>query len=180
MSNPFVGEIRMFAGNFPPAGWAFCNGQIQSIAENDVLFALIGTTYGGDGQTTFALPNLQSRVPMHFGQGPGLSNYTQGQTGGTESVTVIGSQLPAHNHPVQSLTSGGDLPMPAASAVLASMGPPNETRIGTYKPFDGLTQVTLAPQTVGSAGGNQPHENIQPCLAVSFIISLFGVFPARN
>jgi microcystin-dependent protein len=180
MSNPFIGEIRMFAGNFPPANWAFCNGALQSIANNSALFALIGTTYGGDGVNTFALPNLQSRVPMHFGQGPGLSNYVQGQTGGVENVTVTGAQLPIHNHPVQSLTSGGTVAAPASTAVLADMGPAGEARVGTYKPFDGTSQVTLAAQTVGQAGSNQPHTNIQPTLAVSFIISLFGVFPARN
>jgi microcystin-dependent protein len=180
MTTPFIGEIKMFAGNFAIRGWAFCNGQLLSIANNNALFALIGTTYGGDGVNTFALPNLQSRVPMHFGQGPGLSNYVQGQTGGVENVTVTGAQLPIHNHPVQSLTSGGTVAAPAATAVLADMGPAGETRVGTYKAFDGTSQVTLAAQTVGQAGSNQPHTNIQPSLAVNFIIALEGIFPSRN
>jgi len=180
MSNPFVGEIRMFAGNFPPANWMFCNGQLLQIAQFDTLFALIGTTYGGDGQNTFALPNLQSRVPMHFGTGPGLSTYVQGQAGGVENVTVTGGQLPVHNHAVQSLATAGTVAAPASTAVLADMGPQGEARVGTYKPYDGTSQVTLSSQTVGAAGGNLPHPNIQPTLAVSFIISLFGVFPTRN
>lgn len=180
MSNPFVGEIRMFAGNFPPLDWAFCNGQLLQISQYDTLFALIGTTYGGDGQSTFALPNLQSRVPMHFGQGPGLSNYVQGQTGGVENVTLTGQQLPIHTHTLFSQSTPGGVAAPAANATLADMGPQGETRVGTYKPYDGTSQVTLAAQTVGNAGGNQPHNNIQPTLAVSFIISLFGVFPSRN
>jgi len=167
MSNPYVGEIRMFAGNFAPVGWAFCNGQLLSISENVVLFQLIGTTYGGDGQSTFALPNLQSRVPLHFGNG-----FVQSQQGGEESHTLTVAELPAHTHPAQCATSAGNQNSPGGNfwsystkEILYSSAAPNATM--------NAGDVALS----GSAA--QPHENRQPFLAVSFIISLFGIFPSQ-
>jgi microcystin-dependent protein len=166
MSQPFVGEIRMFGGNFAPAGWAFCNGQLLPISENETLFNLIGTTYGGDGQQTFALPNLQSRVPVH--QGPG---FVIGQIAGTETVTLTTQQIPAHSHVPQGNTNAGAQPSPAnglwANSSLSQFTnqPPN---------------LQLSPSAIGSAGGSQPHDNMLPFLAVSFIISLFGIFPSQS
>jgi microcystin-dependent protein len=180
MGQPFVGEIRLFGGNFAPAGWQFCDGSILSIAENDVLFALIGTTYGGDGQATFAVPDFRGRVPVHQGQGTGLSNYVIGQTGGVETVTVSGAQLPVHTHPVAAVSQGGTLAAPAATAVLSDMGPQGSSTVFAYKPYDGTAQIALAGASVAQSGGNQPHENSQPYLTCSFIISLFGIFPSQN
>lgn len=172
MGNPFVGEIRMFGGNFAPVGWALCQGQTMSIAENDVLFALIGTTYGGDGQQTFNLPNLASRVPVHQGQGGGLANYVMGEQTGTESVTLTLNQIPSHNHTVQANAGGANGANPAGM-VLASgaSGPPW---------FAGAAAVSLAPNALGMDGGNQPHDNMVPFLVINFIISLFGIFPTQN
>lgn len=171
MAQPYVGEIRIFAGNFPPVGWMFCEGQLLPISENDVLFQLIGTTYGGDGQTTFALPDLRGRVPIHQGQGPGLSSSRIiGETGGAEEVTLTAQQIPQHRH---ALVAGGpgvaDRP---DGRVLAT---PPEVR-----PYVEDTSVpsSLAPQSVGSSGGSQPHSNMQPYLCLDFIISLFGIYPS--
>jgi microcystin-dependent protein len=181
MSQPYVGQLSMFAGNFAPAGWAFCAGQLLPISENDVLFQLIGTTYGGDGQSTFALPNLQSRIPVHMGQGGGLSNYTIGQSGGTESVTLNVQQIPQHNHLATTVTpTPANSDTPANNTILAD----EQVGLGasspfTYAPFNSgaPNQVTLAGNTVANTGGGQPHNNIQPILAINFIISLFGIFP---
>jgi microcystin-dependent protein len=172
MSQPFVGEIRMFGGSFAPAGWAFCSGQLLPIAENDMLFTLIGTTYGGDGQTTFALPDLQSRVPMHAGTGAGLQTYTLGQTGGVESVTLTTNQIPGHTHPMM---ASGD---PASTAnvsgnVIAT--PASATPFSINNANLPLNAASITP-----VGGSQPHENIQPYLCVSFILSLFGTFPSQT
>jgi len=165
MSQPYVGEIRMVGFNFPVNGWAFCNGQLLSIAENDVLFNLIGTTYGGDGQTTFGLPDLQGRVPVH--QGPG---FVIGQKAGIETVTLTQAQM-AHTHTMMASTD-----TPAQSAPLG-----NVTGAALAKIYrNGSPTVTLNPQSVSPAGGSQPHENMQPFLAINFIISLFGVFPSQN
>jgi microcystin-dependent protein len=168
MSEPFLGEIRIFGFNFAPRGWAFCNGQLLAISQNTALFSLLGTTYGGNGQTTFALPNLQSRVPVHFGQGPGLSSYSLGQAAGVESVTLIASQLPAHNHTVNASTQSditgnptGNFPAGGAS-------------------YDTTANTTMNGAMVGGGGGNQPHENLQPYLALNFCIALAGIFPSRN
>jgi microcystin-dependent protein len=174
MSSPYVGEIRMFGGNFAPAGWAFCNGQLIPISENETLFQLIGTTYGGDGQSTFALPNLQSRVPIHMGQGSGLSSYTIGQSGGVESVTLTTQQIPAHNHLLLA-TNSGQVQTPAGNTIPAVVTS-TKANVHLYGPAPGGT--TLHPQTLGSAGGSQPHENMKPFLVISFIISLFGIFPS--
>ena len=167
MSQPFIGEIRMFAGNFAPVGWAFCNGALIPISENDALFNLIGTTYGGDGQTTFALPNLQSRVPVHVGPG-----FALGQSGGTESVTLTTSQIPAHSHVPQCKSDNGDSTDPTGR-VWAQ--PTSGTIYDTSAP-----SVTMSPAAIGSSGGSQPHDNMLPFLVINFILSLFGVFPSQT
>jgi microcystin-dependent protein len=173
MAQPYVGEIRMFGGNFAPAGWMFCSGQLLPISEYETLFNLIGTTYGGDGQSTFGLPNLQSRVPMHMGTGAGLGTVTLAETGGAETVTLTTQQIPQHNHPMlaTAASSGqpptGNMPAPAGSTV-AGLQP--------YQPSGGATTL-LKSTMLQMSGGNQPHGNIQPYLCISFIISLFGIFP---
>lgn len=166
MAQPFVGEIRQFAGNFAPQGWALCSGQLVSIAENDILFTLIGTTYGGDGQTTFALPNLQGRVPIHVGSGLPI-----GSSGGTESVTLNINQLPVHSHPVASSATGGsDSPANNVWGGAQSVAP--------YGASPGNALMNAA--SVGSSGGNQPHENRIPYVAVTYIIALYGIFPSQG
>jgi microcystin-dependent protein len=168
MSDPYVGEIRMFAGNFAPAGWAFCDGQLVSIAENDVLFALIGTTYGGDGQTTFALPDLRGRIPIHFN-----ASHPQGEISGTETVTLLSVQMPSHTHPLQATGVTADRRGPKGALFAATEEP-------LYATPSGGATANLDAGAVSPAGSNQPHDNIQPYLCVSFIISLFGIFPSRN
>jgi microcystin-dependent protein len=173
MGEPFVGEVRMFGGNFAPAGWAFCQGQLMPISENDTLFNLIGTIYGGDGQETFGLPDLQGRVPVHMGQGPGISQtYQIGQVAGVESVTLNVNQIPIHNHAV------------VASNDLANSNSPNSSILAQSTQVLMYTQDTankfMAPTALSPAGGSQPHENMQPYLVISFIISLFGVYPSPN
>ncbi len=165
MPEPFVGEIRMFGGNFAPAGWAFCDGQLIPISENDVLFTIIGTTYGGDGQETFALPNLQSRVPMHQGNG-----FVIGEAAGTESVTLTTQQIPLHTHPMVATTTGGTSTTPTNNILAQS---PSIKMYSVAAP-----NTTLAATTITPEGGSQPHENMQPFLVISFIISLFGRFPS--
>ena len=167
MAQPFVGEIRIFAGNFAPAGWMFCGGQLLLISENDTLFNLIGTTYGGDGQSTFALPDLQGRLPVHMGPG-----FQLAQTGGAESVTVTVNQIPAHTHSFLASTSPPTQSRPPAT-VLASNVPTNIYRTLVPPP----PQVNMSAAMVGPVGGSQPHDNFQPYLCVNFIISLFGIFP---
>jgi microcystin-dependent protein len=167
MSSPYVGEIRMFGGNFAPAGWAFCAGQLLPISENPTLFDLIGTTYGGDGQNTFGLPNLQSRVPMHVGNG-----FSLGDMGGSESVTLTISTMPEHNHVPQCSASAGTESSPTGNAWAGGSG--------EYAGPPASSSLTLAPQAIGSSGGSQPHDNMLPFVAVSFIISLFGVFPSQS
>lgn len=172
MSNPYVGEIRMFGGNFAPAGWMFCQGQLLPISENDTLFTLIGTTYGGDGQSTFALPDLQGRLPLHAGQGPGLSQtYQLGEKGGVESVTLTTNQIPIHTHPLTGAAINGSQGGPA-NALLA-----NSTLVTPYAPE--TPNVPMAANSISAVGGSQPHDNFQPYLCVSFIISLFGIFPPQ-
>jgi microcystin-dependent protein len=169
MAQPYVGEIRMFAGNFAPAGWMFCEGQLLPISEYETLFNLIGTTYGGDGQSTFALPDLRGRVPLHFGNG-----FTLAETGGVETVTLTVNQIPSHSHPVLGTTNpaGGQAP---SGQVFANSGNPAILPFGTDAPV-----TRLAPQSVSSVGGSQPHDNFQPYLCVDFIISLFGIFPSQT
>jgi microcystin-dependent protein len=168
MAQPYVGEIRMFAGNFAPAGWMFCSGQLLPISENETLFNLIGTTYGGDGQSTFALPDLQSRVPIHQGQGSGLYSYILAETGGVESVTLTQNQMPTHTHiPLASNTGASDTP---ANNFWA-----NSTLGKPYVAAPPVVQMNAG--TIGPSGGNQPHDNMIPYLCVSYIISLFGIYP---
>jgi microcystin-dependent protein len=170
MSQPFVGEIRMFGGSFAPAGWAFCEGQLLPISENDTLFNLIGTTYGGDGQETFGLPNLASRVPVHVG-----TNFVLGQTGGTESVTLTTQQMPLHTHPLTATNDTGSAnsptnALPGSTPVQAQAFP-----YGTDEPL-----ANMDPSSISPVGGSQPHDNMQPFLTISFIISLFGIFPTQT
>jgi microcystin-dependent protein len=168
MSEPFVGEIRMFGGNFAPQGWAFCEGQLLSIAQNDTLFQLIGTTYGGDGQSTFQLPDFRGRIPVH--QGPG---FTIGDKSGVETVTLTVQQLPAHTHQAQCKSTAGELGTPANAVWAASAT--DQTIYSNTAPNVNMNSTALPP-----AGGSQPHNNMAPFLAISFIISLFGIFPSQS
>jgi microcystin-dependent protein len=172
MSDPYIGEIRMFAGSFPPSGWAFCDGQTIPISENDALFTLIGTTYGGDGQETFQLPDLQGRVPIHQGTGQGLGTYTIGEKAGVESVTLTTQQIPSHPHSWLASKGAGSSNTPQNNVTAA---PPVAKLYRTGTPSD-----AMSPKVIQPAGGSQPHENIQPYLTISFIISLFGVFPRQS
>jgi microcystin-dependent protein len=170
MSQPYVGEIRMFGGSFNPAGWEFCNGQLLPISENETLFNLIGTMYGGDGQSTFGLPDLRGRMPIHFGQGPGLSqNYQQAETGGTESVTLTVNQLPVHTHTLMASSDPGNATGPGGNVLS------NPFNTFPYFPAPGPQQLNA--QTLQPQGGSQPHDNMMPFLCISYIISLFGIFP---
>jgi microcystin-dependent protein len=170
MAQPYVGEIRLFAGNFAPAGWALCNGALIPISENETLFNLIGTTYGGDGQETFAVPDLQGRVPLHQGRGSGAT-YPVGEAGGVEEVTLTLQQIPQHRHDLLASGGPGTTDRPGGS-VLAT--PP------MVRPYVADTPDTTMATVVGSAGGSQPHENRQPFLAINYIISLFGLFPSQS
>ncbi len=176
MATPFIAEIRMFAGNFAPRGNAFCNGQIQSIAQNTALFSLLGTTYGGNGQTTFALPNLQGRMPIGAGIGPGLSQRVLGETGGVENVTLLSSQMPAHTHVPQGSSVAGTQASPASGVWAASAGGRTPLPLYAAPP----ATVAMSSTALGVAGNSQPHPNMQPYLAISYIIALQGIFPARN
>lgn len=183
----------MFAGNFAPRDWAFCDGRLLSIAENDALFVILGTTYGGDGVTTFGLPDLRGRRPLHWGQGPGLSSYVQGQQGGTENVTLLTTQMPAHTHVITGGGAEASVGIPCANSVGTSTSPvgmaygvsksgkenftaPNGGSNGLTAPLS----LGISPPVVVSNGGSQPHDNLSPTLAVSFIIALYGIFPSRN
>lgn len=165
MAQPYVGEIRMFAGNFAPAGWMFCEGQLLPISEYETLFNLIGTTYGGDGESTFALPDLRGRLPIHQGNG-----FILAETGGAEEITLTVSQIPAHSHPC------------LATLSIANQSSPNNNVLAQSSAADlyieDAPDVNLAPQSISSTGGSQPHTNFQPYLCVNFIISLFGIFPS--
>lgn len=170
MAQPYVGEIRMFAGNFAPAGWMFCAGQILPISQNETLFNLIGTTYGGDGQSTFALPDLRGRVPIHQGTSPEGITYQLAEAGGVEEVTLTVGQIPAHAHPLLASASPGTTSAPAGG-VLA------KTTTGFAYILENSTD-NLAASSIASVGGSQPHNNFQPYLCVHYIISLFGIFPS--
>jgi len=173
MAQPYVGEIRMFAGNFPPNGWMFCEGAPLPISENDVLFQLIGTTYGGDGEETFNLPNLASRVPMHMGTGPDGTTYQIGEMAGTEQETLSLQQIPNHTHPLTASTTPGNNSSPVG-AVLA------QTPASITPYIEDVPAANFSASAIGSAGGSQPHENTQPFLCINFIISLFGIFPSQT
>jgi microcystin-dependent protein len=167
MAQPYVGEIRMFAGNFAPAGWMFCEGQLLPISEYETLFNLIGTTYGGDGQSTFALPDLRGRLPLHFGNG-----FTLAETGGVETVTLTVAQIPGHSHPLLATSS---------IATQQNVSPNVMAQASLFNPYINVNPTSpMAPQASGSTGGSQPHNNFQPYLCVDFIISLFGIFPSQT
>ncbi len=168
----YIGEVRLFAGNFAPRGWAFCSGQILSIAQNTALFSILGTTYGGNGQTTFALPDLRGRVPLGPGQGPGLQNYTPGQMGGETEHTLIQGEMPAHTHAAAAASGGGTAGVPGGHVWAGST-----SRDSIYA---ATADTTMAPSAVATAGGSQPHNNLQPFTAINYIICLEGIFPSRN
>ena len=175
MGQPYVGEIRMFGFSFAPAGWAFCNGALMPISENEVLFQLIGTTYGGDGEETFALPNLASRIPLHIGTGPGGITYQLGESGGVEEVTLTVNQIPIHTHQATVTSVAGNSSSPANSV----WAPNADTGIVQF------TAGANANSNMGAAsmtpvGGSQPHTNLMPYLAINFCISLFGIYPNPN
>jgi microcystin-dependent protein len=176
MSESYVGEIRLFGFGRTPSGWQACDGSLLSIAENDILFTLLGTTYGGDGETTFAVPDLRGRVPIHYGQGPGLGFYALGEQGGTETVTLVPAQLPGHTHmavvtsaPATAATPGPNLLPGAVSGDSFYVSEPA-----------GATAVAMSSQSTSPAGGSQPHENCMPTLTVQYCISLYGLYPSRN
>jgi microcystin-dependent protein len=175
MSDQFVAEIRIFPFNFPPKGWAFCNGQLLPISQNTALFSLLGTFYGGDGKSTFALPDLQGNAPMHFGQGQGLSDRFLGESAGSTAVNLIESEMPAHAHVIRAANFPGDLQSPTAAVALARSAGGN-----AYQDVTNANLVTMAPETLGPAGGGFPHNNMQPYLALNFCIALQGIFPPRG
>lgn len=172
MSEPFVGEIRMFAGNFAPRGWAYCDGQLLAVSQNDALFSLLGTIYGGDGRTTFGLPDLRGRIPIHAGSGPGLSPRRLGSKGGAEQVTLTVNQLPSHTHPMQ------------ASQQNALQANPQDNVLATAPSIDLYINdppiERMASSSITSVGGSRSHTNEQPFLCVHFIIALFGIYPSRH
>ena len=174
MSSQFVAEIKIFAGNFPPKGWAVCNGQIMSIAQNTALFSLLGTQYGGNGQTTFALPNLQGRAPMHQGQGPGLTDRVIGEQGGEETVTLTSQQVGSHNH-VFNCSAGTK----GSNSTVTNQSNADQT-LGVSSYASATDGTAMSPAMIQSLPLSQPHENRQPYLGVTFIIALQGIFPARN
>ena len=178
MSTPFVAQITMFGGNFAPRQFAYCNGQPMGIAQNQALFSLIGTTYGGDGITTFNLPNMISRVPVHFGTGTGLSNYALGQTGGVDNVTITSDMMPSHTHSLNAAKVN------ATTNTITSTSLPAQPTVGTPYFYasgtTGLTPHNMAPGAVVPAGSSFPHSNMMPSLCVTFIIALQGIFPSRN
>jgi microcystin-dependent protein len=171
--DPFVAEIRIFAGNFAPIGWAFCDGQLIPISQNTALFSLLGTNYGGNGTSNFALPNLQGSSPLGYGQGPGLTDRVLGETGGEQSVTLLQNELPAHSHTVEG-TTGSAVASPA-NATFSSLARGRPPAYGNTAP-----NVQMSPGAISAVGGGQAHDNMPPYLAVNFIIALQGVFPARS
>ena len=174
MSEPFVGEIRMFAGNFAPRGWAFCDGQLLAVSQNDALFSLLGTIYGGDGRTTFGLPDLRGRLPMHMGQGPGLSERRQGAKSGAEKVTLTVNQFPAHSHALTGVAQAGSENSP-------DKGQPAQSTVGVYlRNPNPLSVKPLASNTISNTGGSRSHSNLMPFLCVNFIIALVGIYPSRH
>jgi len=177
MSDPFVAEIRIFAGNFAPSGWALCNGQLMPISQNTALFSLLGTYYGGDGRSTFGLPNLQGSAPLQAGQGPGLTQRDLGEAGGEASVTLLQTEMPAHRHGVNAKTAGGDVNNPATPGAVWAKAHTGKTAINSYNDT-GTAQ--MSPSALAPAGGSQPHNNMPPYLGLTFIIALQGIFPARG
>lgn len=180
MADPFVAEVRIFPFNFAPSGWAFCNGQLLPLSQNTALFSLLGTTYGGDGKSTFALPNLQGSVPMHPGQGPGLSLHDLGEQGGSETVTLLVSEMPAHTH--TQLAHGGDATTPNPNGQLLAKGLWDDgTAAGLVGAYSSQApNTTMSPLALAPAGGSLPHNNMMPYLSLNFCIALQGVFPPRS
>jgi len=174
MSDAFVAEIRIFPFNFPPTGWAFCNGQLMPISQNTALFSLLGTTYGGDGKSTFALPDMQGNAPLFWGQGPGLSEYFVGQTGGSETVTLLTTELPAHAH--QATAGSGNGPTDPSNVTWGQGA--GRTPPPVY--MNGSPNVNMAAATVAIAGSSFPHNNMQPYLTLNFCIAMQGIFPPRS
>jgi microcystin-dependent protein len=172
MADPFVAEIRIFPFNFAPKGWAWCDGQLLPLSQNTALFSLLGTTYGGDGKSNFALPDLQGRAPMHPGQGPGLSLHDLGETGGSETVTLLESEIPAHAHGLMCSIDQSGTAIPGPTRALA------QASANMY--FAGAPDTAMAPESLAPAGGDQPHNNLQPYLTFYFNIALQGVFPPRT
>ncbi len=175
MADQFLAEIRIFTGNFAPKGWATCDGQLLPISQNTALFSLLGTTYGGDGKSTFALPNFQGSAPMHSGQGPGLSLRDLGESGGEQIVTLLDSEMPAHTHGAQAFAGAGGLD-PAGNA----WAEPNQRGLSAYAPNSANNPVLMSPNSLAVGGGSQPHNNMMPFLGLTFIIALQGIFPARS
>ncbi|MBW2273774.1 MAG: phage tail protein [Deltaproteobacteria bacterium] len=171
MSEPFVGEIRMFAGNFAPRGWAYCDGQLLAVSQNDALFSLFGTIYGGDGRTTFGLPDMRGRVPIHFGNGPGLSSRNIGSKGGSEKVTVTTNQLPSHTHTWSASSDPAEDTDPATHTTAT----PTSSNI-----YGSGTPIAMSSEGTTSTGGGGSHDNMMPTLCVHFIVALFGVYPSRQ
>lgn len=182
MSTPYVGEIRLFAGNFAIRGWLLCQGQLVSIAQNQVLFSLLGTTYGGDGQTTFALPDLRSRVPLHQGTGIGQTNRVLGEIGGTETVVLTQNQLPSHTHQLIALTGNATLMTPANALPATPSTAEGELLYlsGTAPNPPAITDAPPNPASVSATGGNGPHNNLMPLLAMNYLIASEGIFPSQN
>ena len=174
MADPFVAEIRMFPFNFAPRGWAWCDGQLLPLSQNTALFSLLGTTYGGNGKSNFALPDMLGRAPMHPGQGPGLSLHDLGETGGSDTVTLLQSEIPAHAHQLRGNSATGDNPTPGANSFARSAS----TQVYQSTTNSGL--VAMAPEALAPAGGDRPHNNLQPYLTLYFNIALQGVFPPRT
>ena len=172
MSSPFVAEIRIFPFNFAPKGWAWCDGQLLPLSQNTALFSLLGTTYGGDGKSNFALPDLQGRGPMHPGQGPGLSLHDLGETGGSETVSLLESEIPSHSHTLRATLDDADVAILTPARILA------KSSANMY--FAGAGNTSMAPEGLAPAGGDQPHNNMQPYLTFFFCIALQGVFPPRT
>jgi microcystin-dependent protein len=179
MTEPYLGEIRLFGGNFAPRGWVMCDGQLLSIAENDTLYVLLGTAYGGDGVNTFGVPDLRGRVPAHQGAKNGQT-YVMGQMIGAETVTLTPQQLPAHTHPMSAATTAGSVGTPTVATMLSSQGPAG-TALSAYAPYNAANeQVALTGGSTTPAGSSQPHENRQPYVGVNFILATAGIFPSSN
>ena len=175
MAEPFLSEIKIISWNFPPKGWAFCNGQLLPINQNQALFSLLGTTYGGDGKSNFALPDMQGNAPMHPGQGPGLSLHDLGETGGSETVSLLESEIPSHSHTMMASSDTADNNVATGHIAAKPLGRGNNMYIANTSPLTAMADVALAP-----AGGDQPHNNMQPYLTLNFCIALQGVFPPRT